>query len=590
MKQLIITLFNLIILLSLHNCGLESNSQKINSKPNILLILTDDMGYGDVEVSGNTQIRTPALDKLAENSVRFNYFYVSPVCAPTRASLLTGRYHQRTGVRSVTNGYETMDPNETTLAEILKSKGYRTGIFGKWHLGEYYPSVPNAQGFDEYLGFRTGHTNHYFDPTLEHNGHQVKLSGHITDILTNKALEFMTRESNQPFFSYLAYNAPHTPLQIDSTWWAGYSETGLAEREARIYGMIEQIDTRVGDIINTLDSANILDNTIVVFMSDNGPINGWQVPKENMRYNAGLRDQKFTIYEGGIRTQCYWMWKNHWEPGVVDQVAAHIDVLPTLLDILGLAPANNNIDGISLKPVFSSHQEALDRVFFQKYALQTLREPAPFPGGIARNGPWKMVNGTELYNVVNDVGEEVNLAEMHPEILEDLIQAYEHWYTDISDDRNLKKVGISVGHSQENPIYLQPHHGIAEGNVEFWGHRGLTGKRRGTHPSGVDSDWTANWKSYGDAISWKVDVVQSGDYSFKIIARDSSNREPVDMRLSINETSIDKSIITNSLSANWNEIDLGITSLEAGQCSFKLSLRMELDSNFEIRALVVEKH
>ena len=266
------------LLLGLTGCGTNHQQNTDSTSPNILLILTDDMGYGDVGISGNTIIKTPNLDKLGARSVRFRNFYVSPVCAPTRASLLTGRYHQRTGVRSVTNGYETMDPDEITIAEILKEHNYRTGIFGKWHLGEYYPSVPNAQGFDEYLGFRTGHTDFYFDPTLEHNGQPVELSGHITEILSINALEFMTEESQKPFFCYLAYNAPHTPLQVDSSWWDPYASLGIKERNARIYGMVEQLDSSIGGIIDSLNKKGLLDNTIVIFMSDNGPINGWKVP------------------------------------------------------------------------------------------------------------------------------------------------------------------------------------------------------------------------------------------------------------------------------------------------------------------------
>ena len=186
-RLLILATFCLLV-----NSGCQQHATTSDSSPpNLLIILTDDMGYGDVGHIGNPMINTPHLDQLAETSVQFKYFYVSPVCAPTRASLLTGRYHQRTGVRSVTNGFETIDPDEVTLAEILKSAGYRTGIFGKWHLGEYYPSVPNAQGFDEYLGFRTGHTNYYYDAEIEYNGQPYQTTGHITEVLTDAALNFM---------------------------------------------------------------------------------------------------------------------------------------------------------------------------------------------------------------------------------------------------------------------------------------------------------------------------------------------------------------------------------------------------------------
>ncbi len=569
-------------------CTQEVSHQKLN--PNILLIVTDDMGYGDVAISGNTVIKTPNLDQLAEQSVQFSHFYVSPVCAPTRASLLTGRYHQRTGVRSVTNGFETMDPDEITLAEILKEQGYRTGIFGKWHLGEYYPSVPNAQGFDEYLGFRTGHTNYYYDANIERNGRAYQTKGHITNVLTENALKFMDQQNQTPFFCYLAYNAPHTPLQVDSSWWEDYTAKGLAEREARIYGMIEQLDQGIGKILSSLEKQNRLSQTIVIFMSDNGPINGWRVPQEQMRYNAGLRDQKFTVYEGGIRTQCYWRWDGHWNPGTTGQIAAHIDVVPTLMDVLGLSTPNP-VDGVSLKPQLETKDNVIPhRMFFQKYSLETLRNPAPFPGGIARRGPWKMVNGNELYNLDQDVGETNNLAGQHPEVLKALKSAYLEWYQDIADDHGLRPTTLTIGHKQENPVHLQPHHAEASGAVEFWGNRGLTGERRGTHPRGVDSDWSGNWKSPEDQLTWKVSFVNPGEYQFSVVARDSAARGPIRLSVSVGGQSENKQIASSDLGKDWNYFELGKLSITSNQSTeISLSLSEPIENNrLEIKELVIE--
>ena len=331
--------FIFCIILGISILACQSEEETVQIPPNILLLLTDDMGYGDVSLAGNAHISTAHLDALANESVNFKYFYVSPVCAPTRASLLTGCYHQRVGVRSVTNGFETLDSEAITLAEILQKNNYKTGIFGKWHLGEYYPSLPNAQGFDEYLGFRTGHTNEYDNAILEHNGKPQKTDGYITDVLTHEAIEFMETSGNedQPFFCYLAYNAPHTPLIIDSTYYRKYLEKGLDERTARIYGMIENIDDNIGKLMTFLSEQMLSQNTIIIFMSDNGPISGWKVPQEKMRYNAGLRDQKFSIYEGGIRTQAYWKWEGQWPSRIVDHtLAAHIDVMPTVLSLLNI--------------------------------------------------------------------------------------------------------------------------------------------------------------------------------------------------------------------------------------------------------------
>ena len=574
------------------NCN-SPKTTDLPASPNILLILTDDMGYGDVAISGNPEINTPNLDQLAHSSVQFSNFYVSPVCAPTRASLLTGRYHQRAGVRSVTNGFETMDPMELTIAELLKSQGYRTAIFGKWHLGEYYPSVPNAQGFDEYLGFRTGHTNYYYDATIERNGAPFETSGHITDVLTDHALEFMSQQDQAPFFCYLAYNAPHTPLQVDSSWWNSYSEQGLEEREARIYGMIEQLDHGIGKILSNLEAQDQLKNTIVIFMSDNGPINGWRVPQEEMRYNAGLRDQKFTVYEGGIRTQCYWRWDGHWEPATNSQVAAHIDVLPTLMDVLDLRlPANApTVDGISLRQSLESGDEmAPERMFFQKYALETLRDPAPFPGGMVRGGHWKMVNGTELYHLKEDQGESENLAQQHPEVLAALNEAYLEWYDDIANDHELESITITLGYPQENPVHLQPHHAVAGGKVEFWGNRGLTGERRGTHPRGVDSDWSGNWRNPEDQLVWHARFISPGKYQLGVVARDSLPTNPVLLNVSIDEHKLEKRIEVTELTNNWSFILLGELQVTHDKpTDISLSLAVPLANNgLEIKELVVE--
>ena len=410
---------------------IQCQTNQENIKPNILLIMADDMGYGDVSGIGNPYLQTPNLDRLASQSISFKNFYVSPVCAPTRASLLTGRYHQEIGVRSVLNGFEIMDPNAVTLAEILKQDGYQTALYGKWHLGEYYPSTPNAQGFDDYFGFRTGHTTNYFDPILEHNGIMEQSRGYITDILTDKAIEFMDKPSNDPFFCYLPYNAPHTPLQIERGKYEHFLQMGLTEDVSKVYGMIENIDENIGRIIDFLDASNQLNNTIVIFLSDNGPISGWQVPQQKMRYNAGLRNQKFTTYEGGIRTQCYWMWTGTWEPFYdTMSVAAHIDVVPTLAGILNISLADSlSVDGIDLRKVLEDHVSlSNERIYFEDYDFPAVRKPALFAGGMARKGFWKLHGGNELYNLYSDEGERINVATQYPEVLNELREAYKNYY------------------------------------------------------------------------------------------------------------------------------------------------------------------
>ena len=537
----------------------KSTSDVSNSGPNILLILADDMGYGDVSNSGNKYLKTPHLDELATKSVNFKNFYVSPVCAPTRASLLTGQYHQEVGVRSVTNGFEIMDPNAVTLAEILKEEGYRTAIFGKWHLGEYYPSVPNAQGFDEYLGFRTGHTSNYFDPVLEHNGKPEKTQGYITDVLTNKALDFINNSSSTPFFCYLAYNAPHTPLQIEESKFQKFLGMGLDDKTSRVYAMVENIDDNVGKILAELAIEGRLENTIVIFLSDNGPLSGWQIPQEKMRYNAGLRDQKFTTYEGGIRTQCYWMWNGQWLPYYDStSIAAHIDIVPTLAQILNVElPDSLGVDGYDLSRTLKN-QIPVDekRIYFEDFHLDALRTPQLFNGGIARQAFWKMVAGTELYNLDEDPGEQINLAEKYPEKLAELNEAYTEYYKDVFANGHVLPLPIKVGFDEENPVRIAAHHGLASGNVQFMGFRGNYNESYGAHPTGVDGSWTSDWKQKGDGMKWELNFVEEAFYEIGISANGNIGENSCIFNVGINEEIHTTTLPVLKKSDDWKYIPL----------------------------------
>ncbi len=490
--------------------------------PNVLLILADDLGFGDYGLAGNPVLTTPTLDRLAREGVRFSNFYVSPVCAPTRASLLTGRYAQRTGVRSVTNGFETMAPDETTAGELFSRNGYRTGLFGKWHLGENYPNLPNAQGFQDFVGFRTGHFDHYFDPTLERNGRPHPTKGYITDVLTDEAMRFMGGARKAPFFCYLPYNAPHTPLEIDSVYFKKFLEKGLPESTARVYGMIENLDANVGRLLDFLEKNDLSRNTLVIFLSDNGPI--WRGTES--RFNGGLRDKKFTVFEGGIRTQCFWRWPGRLPEGkTVEPVAAHLDVLPTLLDFCGLKP-QNDADGRSLRPLLENPQAPWpERTLFLNYSLKTLHQPAPYPGGIARTARFKLVDGTQLFDLQTDPGETTNVAAQHPDLVRDLDAAYRAWWQQTHARRGFAPLPVPVGYAEANPVIITPHLGRARGGVKFFGERGMANGKPvvGPHPEGVDGDWVSAWKSPDDVIAWNLDVARAGTYEILLTLRGSAN-------------------------------------------------------------------
>ena len=416
-------------------------------RPNVLLIMTDDQGYGDFSGHGNPHVQTPNLDRLASEGVEFTRFTVSPVCAPTRASLLTGRYHLRCGIHGVTGGRETIAESEITVASLLRQKGYRTGLVGKWHLGENYPCVPHAMGFDEFVGCRTGHWNRYFDPPAERNGKATRLKGYATDALTDEALGFIDRSRSNPFFLYLAYNAPHAPYQLPRDLFDKYRKFPIPPEAAAVYGMVENIDQNIGRLLTKLKERSLEENTLVLFLTDNGP--------QTDRYNHGLRARKGSVYEGGTRAPLFVRL-----PGIarrgskIDRIAAHIDVAPTILDVCGIAPPKDReIDGRSLLPLLSSNPFSWpDRTIYTHF--EPAKDPSVVYPGSSRTQRWKMVNGRELYDLTTDPGEKTDLADRHPEVLGRMKDDYESWFQRVTTPRSFKKPPIPVGYLEENPARL----------------------------------------------------------------------------------------------------------------------------------------
>lgn len=466
-------------------------------RPNIVIILADDQGWGDLSMNGNKNIETPNIDRFAKQGAQFSRFYAAPLCAPTRAGLLTGRYHYRTGVYGVTRNQEFMNLNEVTLADIFKTAGYRTGAFGKWHNGSQYPYHPNGRGFEEFYGFTSGHYANYFNTMLDHNGQEVRSKGYITDDLTNKAIEFIEKNKETPFLCYLPFNSPHSPFQVTDEFYnrvkaRGISmrarDSALEEKDKTIaaLAMCENIDWNVGKVLKKLDDLKLSDNTIVIYMSDNGP-NSW-------RWNGDMKGRKGGVDEGGVRVPFLIRWPKHIPRGqVVKESAGYIDILPTLADLANVSTAAcKSLDGLSLKPLLTQkNYQWPDRFLFS--SINKKRS--------ARKGAYLVQEG-ELYNLETDPGQRKNIAQNYPAIYQPLNDTLQRWYAEII--KNIDSVRWHpIGYPQF-PLTVLPSqdadlHRYKNGHLSY-------------SALAPNSSWITNWDNPDSYVSWDVNVHTSGNY------------------------------------------------------------------------------
>lgn len=476
----------------------SAHSQE-SKKPNVLLIMADDMGWGDLRSHGNEKIDTPVLDRLAASGARFDRFYVSPVCAPTRASLLTGRYHLRTYVSGVTGGRETMQADEVTLAEAMRQVGYRTGLFGKWHNGAHYPMDPNGQGFDEFLGFCAGHWNNYFDTTLQKNQRRVATKGYISDVLTDAALEFIDRNRTEPFLCYVPFNAPHSPFQVPDRYFDKYKQRGLDDKTASIYGMVENLDDNIGRLLKKLDDLKLAENTVVLFLTDNGP--------NSDRFNGGMRGSKGAVHEGGVRVPLFVRYPGRIKPGtVVHETAAHIDLYPTLNELCGITPRGSlPIDGTSLVPLLEGKTQGWpDRLLFTH---QSRRGDVELTPGAVRSRQYRLVNtgqGWQLFDMQADPAQKQDLAASKPDVVQKLREAYEAWYPDVTEG-GLQRIPTPVGYPAAPVVELPAPEATFTGALRFQGKAGWA------------NDWITGWTSTADTITWNLDVVRPGKHEVTVL-------------------------------------------------------------------------
>lgn len=515
----------LALLLAVASCAVAI----ADDRPNVIVIMSDDQGGGDYGFMGNNVIRTPHLDEMRSKSGLLSNFYVSPVCAPTRASLMTGRYNYRTRCIDTYVGRAMMDPEEITIAEMLRDSGYQTGIFGKWHMGDNYPLRAMDQGFQESLVHRGGGIGQpsdpigaegkYTDPTLFHNGEEVSMKGYCTDIYFNAAMHLISdcTQSGKPFFTYIATNAPHGPYHdVPEELYEEYREVDFdpilvgklnpkrreaeLDKLARIAAMITNIDENVGRLFEQLDALRILDNTIVIYLNDNGP--------NTMRYVGNMRGMKSHVDDGGIRSPLLFHWPRKVQPGSESKdLCVHMDVTPTLLEACGVTvPEGLHLDGRSFLPLLT---DAAEKLPTRTVVLQSHRGNVPqaFNHFALHEGHWKLVHptgfGTEsfdgerklqLYNLKNDPTQAKDLASKKPDVVARLAKAYDAWYTDVSSTRpdNYAPPRIIIGTKHEPETVL---------TRQDWRH--ATGRPWGPVSNGF----------------WLLDAPQSGEYNIELILR-----------------------------------------------------------------------
>jgi arylsulfatase A len=489
-----ISILGLTVLFTFFQVEIGFSVENKSEKPNIVLILADDMGWGDIRSNGNPLIETPVLDRLAEKSLSFDRFYVCPLCAPTRAEMLTGRYFLRTGVSSVSQGYENMNPRETTFAEVLKQKGYATGCFGKWHNGAYYLQHPNRKGFDEFVGFMVGHFGYYYDAIYQHNDEDVKSAGYATDYFTTQALGFIERNAGKPFLCCVPYNVPHSPFQVPEKYFDKYKTRGLDNELATIYGMVENMDENIGLILSKLEQLDLTEKTIVIFLSDNGP--------NTFRYNGDMKGKKGNVDEGGVRVPFYISWPGTIEAGKTAQLAQGIDLFPTLLKLCSVKyKPVLPIDGVDLSKTIFRKAKNFDRYIFSRQPQYPLQGRA----GSIRNNQYRLTIANEvtlLYDMLKDPSQKLDIAKDFPEIRNKLAAEYKKWENEMVSQYQLQTT-IEAGFAEERRITLPVQDAILSGKVKF----------SSIHPN---QSHTENWVQNGDSVYWKLKIKNAGNYNVEL--------------------------------------------------------------------------
>lgn len=481
-------------------------------RPNVVIFLADDAGWGDYSHSGNRQVATPNIDAIAREGVSLERFFVCPVCSPTRAEFLTGRWHPRGGVRGVSTGQERLDLSERTIAEAFQAAGYATGAFGKWHNGSQWPYHPRARGFDEYFGYTAGHWGEYFDPPLEDNGRMIRTRGYIVDLCTDRALRFIDANRERPFFCYVPFTTPHTPWAAPREDWQRFQDKPIEQRATDAakevldqtrcaLAMIENQDRNVGRVLSKLAELGLRDNTIVLYFSDNGP--------NAMRWTGGMKGKKGDTDEGGVRSVCYLRWPARLPAGhTVAQIAGAIDLLPTLTSLAGVPRVGDKpLDGRDLSPLLLKQEtDWPDRPIFSTWAGRTS----------LRTRQYRLDHQGRLFDMVADPGQTTPINDLLPMTAARLAAAVADWRREMFAaeqpiGQGRKPPGanavdprpFTVGY-REFPITMLPaRDGEPRGGV----------RRSSAAPN---CSYFVDWTSPDDSLVWLIDVHTTGRYDVVI--------------------------------------------------------------------------
>ncbi|MAU63989.1 MAG: N-acetylgalactosamine 6-sulfate sulfatase [Flavobacteriaceae bacterium] len=576
------TFIYFFLLIQLFGCKYSNNDN-----PNILIFLTDDQGWGDLSINGNPNLSTPNIDEIAKNGARFERFYVSPVCSPTRAELLTGKFFLRSGVKGVTKGYERMNVDHKLISDFFKEKKYRTGLFGKWHNGSQPPYHPNSRGFEEFYGFTAGHWGNYFNPILEKNGKIINGKGYISDDITNNAISFI-KKSEEPFFTFVSYNTPHSPMQVPESYVSNkkiikqgrYAEKENIRKTEAALGMVENLDYNVGKVIDSLKKYDLYKNTIIIFFSDNGP-NG-------NRWNNDLKEKKGSTNEGGVRVPFFIQWPSKIKKGIkINQITSVMDIFPTLVELTNNS-SNIEFDGKSFNQYLEDpYLKDNDRKIFSYWRNKIS----------VRNNNFILDNNDDLFNLNNDHKQEFRVNENFINDYKELKKAKEQWKDSLVVPYNklISKRRFTINYTDLIDTHLPARDAEITGIL----------KRSSIH---ANCSFIENWKNENDYIYWDLDVLNSGKANIDLYYTLPENSKGTEIAIEYENQIIYKTIDdfydpkligmekdfvkrTESYTKEFKRINIGDLYFKKGLSTLKIKTTKKIgEKSIDFRLLILKKY